>query len=405
MRILVLNCGGSSFKYQLLDMEQEAVLARGGVDRLGTAEAALVYAIGDETRYSGPTEVRDFTDGIRFVVDRLISDGVVGSLDDISAVAHKLAHGGELFSGTVLIDDAVLAALRELSALAPVHNPPNIRGIEVCRKLLRGVPQIGSFETAFHRTVPAKAYTYGVPYEWYQRYGVRKYGFHGASHSYVARRVAEIVNRPATELRTVSCHLGSGTSVAAIAFGQSVDISSGFTPQSGTIMSTRPGDFDPWVLTYIAERTGMDNATIGQELVSQGGLLGISGLSGDMRDLQEAALKGHERAQLAIDVFCYQAKKYIGAFTAAMNGLDCLVFTGGIGENSSAVRAQVAGDLEYLGVLIDDALNLELAGEGLISSPGSRVKVAVVEANEELVVARQAVELLRRATTDQVVLS
>jgi acetate kinase len=211
MKILVLNCGGSSFKYQLLDMTQEVVLARGGLDRMGSDDAVLVHRVGDETRLQGPTSVRGFTDGIRFVVDRLIQDRVVSGVSDISAVAHKLAHGGELFSGTVRIDDEVLAALRQLGALAPVHNPPNIRGIEVCRDLLPGVPQIGSFETAFHRTVPAKAYTYGVPHEWYERYGVRKYGFHGASHSYVAQRVAHMVGRRAKDLRTVSCHLGSGT--------------------------------------------------------------------------------------------------------------------------------------------------------------------------------------------------
>lgn len=395
MKILVLNCGGSSFKYQLLDMTQEVVLARGGLDRMGSTDAVLVYQAGDEIRLKGPTDVRGFTDGIRFVVDRLIQDRVVSGVSDISAVAHKLAHGGELFSGTVRIDDEVLAALRQLGALAPVHNPPNIRGIEVCRDLLPGVPQIGSFETAFHRSVPAKAYTYGVPYEWYERYGVRKYGFHGASHSYVARRVAEMVGRAPEELRTVSCHLGSGTSVAAIAFGRSIDISSGFTPQSGTIMSTRPGDFDPWVIPYMAEQTGLDNESLSRELVSRGGLLGISGLSGDMRDLEAAACEGHERARLAVEVFCYQVKKYIGAFTAAMNGLDCLVFTGGIGENSAPIRAGIAGGLDSLGVYLDDVRNSGLVGEGLISTVDSQVQVAVVVANEELVVARQAAELLR----------
>jgi len=362
---------------------------------MGTDDATLVHQVGDEVRFRGPTEIRDFTDAIRFVVDRLTKDGVVSGADDISAVAHKLAHGGELFSGTVMIDDEVLEALRKLAPLAPVHNPPNVRGIEVCRELLPDIPQIGSFETAFHRTVPAKAYTYGVPHKWYERYGVRKYGFHGASHSYVAQRVAQMVGRPAEELRTVSCHLGSGTSVAAIAYGRSADISSGFTPQSGTIMSTRPGDFDPWVIPYMAEQTGMDNETLSRELVTRGGLLGISGLSGDMRDLEEAAEKGHERARLAVEVFCYQVKKYIGAFAAVMNGLDCLVFTGGIGENSASIRAQIAGGLESFGVYLDVPANSALRGEGIISTPDSPVKVAVIKADEELVVARQAAALLR----------
>ena len=395
MKILVLNCGGSSFKYQLLDMTTETVLARGSVDRMGTDDATLVHQVGDEVRFRGPTEIRDFTDAIRFVVDRLTKDGGVSGADDISAVAQNLAHGGERFSGMVMIDDEVLEALRKLAPLAPVHSPPNVRGIEVCRELLPDIPQIGSFETASHRTVPAKADSYGVPHEWYERYGVRMYGFHGASHSYVAQRVAQMVGRPAEELRTVSCHLGSGTSVAAIAYGRSADISSGFTPQSGTIMSTRPGDFDPWVIPYMAEQTGMDNETLSRELVTRGGLLGISGLSGAMRDLEEAAEKGHERARLAVEVFCYQVKKYIGAFAAVMNGLDCLVFTGGIGENSASIRAQIAGGLESFGVYLDVPANSALRGEGIISTPDSPVKVAVIKADEELVVARQAAALLR----------
>lgn len=382
-------------KYQLLDMTEESVLVKGSIDRLGSEAVSLEHTVRGSRRASGPTAIRDFAGAIRFLVEQLPADGVISGVEDIAAVAHKLAHGGEIFSGTVLIDDQVLAALRKLSTLAPVHNPPNIRGVELCQELFPGVAQVGSFETAFHHTLPPYAYTYGVPHEWERSYGVRKYGFHGASHSYAAQRVAQMLGQPATELRTISCHLGSGTSVAAIAFGRSVDISSGLTPQSGTIMSTRPGDFDPWVFPYIMERTGMSAAEVNAELVSRGGLLGVSGRSGDMRDLEEAAAAGDERAQLAVDMLCYQVKKYIGAFAAVMNGLDCLVFTGGIGENSVRVRAQSAGGLDYLGVVVNEEENRLLRKEGLISAPESRVKVAVVHTNEELVVARQAAALLR----------
>jgi acetate kinase len=393
VKILVLNCGGSSLKYQLLAMDTETVLARGGVDRLGTTQAVFTHSAGGREE-TGREQNRDVAGAIRAVIERLRRDGVVTSGSGIAAVAHKLAHGGELFSGTVLITDEVLAALRSLSDLAPVHNPPNIRGVEVCRELLPGIPQVGSFETAFHHTVQAYAYTYGVPYAWYKDYGVRKYGFHGASHSYVAQRAPELAALPAATTCVVSCHLGSGTSVAAIAGGHSVDISSGLTPQSGTIMSTRPGDFDPWVFPYVMERTGMTAAEVNRALVSTGGLLGISGVSGDMRDLENAAAAGHERAQLAIDVFCYQVKKYIGAFAAVLNGIDCLAFTGGIGENSALVREKTAGGLDYLGVVLDEQANRQLAGEGVISAPQSQVRVVVVKANEELVVARQVVRLL-----------
>lgn len=395
MKILVLNCGGSSMKYQIIDMDGERVCVKGKIDRLGTDRARLVHETAGKPRIESDTNIRDYAEGISFVTAKLKEDRVIRGTADVSAVAHKLAHGGKRFRDAVLITDEVLDAIRECSVLAPVHNPPGIRGIEVCRELLPGIPQVGVFETAFHATIPDYAYMYGVPYEWYEKYGVRKYGFHGASHSFVVDRAAAIVGRPKEDLKIVSCHLGSGTSVACVMHGKSLDISSGFTPQSGTIMSTRPGDFDPWVLPYLMERTGLSVEELSRKLVREGGLLGISGVSGDMRDIEEAAARGNDRARLALDVFCYHVKRYIGSFVASMNGIDVLIFTGGIGENDPAIRARIADRLDYLGIVVDGTRNQALSGlEGMISPEGTRVKVLVIPTDEERVVARQAAQVL-----------
>lgn len=394
MLFLVLNCGGSSMKYQLLNMETEQVVVKGSIDRLGTEQARLIHQGQDGQRIERPAaDIADFAAGIRFLAAELTKEGIVRGLEQIDAFVHKLAHGGEAFKEPVVIDDVVLEAMREVAVLAPVHNPPAIKGIEVCRRMVPDVPQIGVFETAFHQSVPAAHYVYGVPYKWYERYGVRKYGFHGASHGYVSARAAELLGRD--DLKIVSCHLGSGTSVAAIDSGRSVDISSGFTPQSGTIMSTRPGDFDPWVIPFMSEKEGLSATELGDILVKEGGLLGISGVSGDMRDLREAAASGNKRAQLAIEVFAYQIKKYIGAFAAIMNGLDVLIFTGGIGENDRSLRAEVAGSLSYLGISLDEQRNKDADGEAVISQENGAVTVMVIPTNEELRVARQAVPVLR----------
>jgi acetate kinase len=394
VKILVLNCGGSSMKYQLLDMDNERVIVKGMIDRLGSDKAILKHETAGVRKIEEPTGIRDFSEGIGFLVNRLLSDGVIKNIAEIDAFAHKLAHGGERFTGSVLIDDEVLDGMRECSILAPVHNPPSIRGIEISREIVPDIPQIGVFETTFHRSLPAYVWMYGIPYEWYEKHGVRKYGFHGASHGWAARRVEKITGTPASELKIVSCHLGSGTSVCGIKYGRSIDISSGFTPQSGTIMSTRPGDFDPWVFPFLMQREGLTADELNQALVKRGGLLGISGVSGDMRDIEEAANEGNERAKLTIDVFCYQVKKYIGAFTAAMNGLDVLVFTGGIGENGSEIRSQITCDMDYFGIKIDPDKNSVRGRECIISSDDSKVKVVVILTNEELMVATQAKELL-----------
>lgn len=396
VKILVLNCGGSSMKYQLIDMDTERALAKGLVDRLGTDKAVLTHESIGRPKLQTPTGIRDFADGIKFVTSKLVEDGVVRQVEDICAFAHKLAHGGEKFRGAAFLTDEVISAVRECSILAPVHNPPSLKGIEVCRRLFPSIPQVAVFETAFHTTIPDYAYTYGVPFEWYTKHKVRKYGFHGASHSYVAERVSELVGRPKEELKIISCHLGSGTSVAAIKFGRSVDVSSGFTPQSGTIMSTRPGDFDPWVFPYLMERERLSAEELSDKLVREGGLLGISGVSGDMRDILEAARAGNSRAALAVNVFSYHVKKYIGSYAAVMNGLDVLAFTGGIGERSPEIRERVGREMDFLGIRIDSMKNQSVGSEGEISADNSRAKVFVIATNEELMVARHARALLAR---------
>ncbi len=394
MKILVLNCGGSSMKYQLMDMITEHSLAKGVVDRPGTDKAVLTHESVGKPKLKGPTGIRDFADGIKFVTSKLMEDGIIRRTEDIDAFAHKLAHGGEKFRGAVLLTDEVISTVAECSILAPVHNPPSLRGIEMCRRLFPSIPQVAVFETAFHTTIPDYAYIYGIPFEWYTKHNIRKYGFHGASHSYVTEKSAELVGRPKEELKIVSCHLGSGTSVAAIRFGRSVDVSSGFTPQSGTIMSTRPGDFDPWVFPYLMQREALSAEELNKKLVKEGGLLGISGVSGDMRDILEAARAGNDRARLTVDVLCYHVKKYIGSYAAVMNGLDVLAFTGGIGERSPEIRERVGWEMNFLGIRIDSMKNQSVGSEGEISADDSRAKVFVIATNEELMVARHATALL-----------
>ncbi|MGI6284865.1 acetate kinase [Neomoorella humiferrea] len=395
MKLLILNCGGSSMKYQVLDMPAERVLVKGGIDRLFTSRAEIKHWVEGRELICSPLPNADFTEGIRWLVNALKEDGIIDRVTDIDAIAHKIAHGGEKFRQPVLINEEVLTAITALYTLAPVHLPPAVAGIRVCMQLLPGVPQYAVFETNFHQTLPPYAYIYGLPYEWYEKYGIRKYGFHGTSHRYVAETAARILGKELRDLKLISCHLGSGTSVAAIKYGQSVDISSGLTPQSGTIMSTRPGDFDPWVFPFIMELTGMTAAEVNEIMTKKGGLLGISGVSGDMRDLEAAAREGNQRAQLAIDIFCYQVKKYIGAFAAAMNGLHALIFTGGIGERSPIIRARICHDLEFFGIELDDVKNEYLPRPDIISRDGARITILVIDTNEELMVARQVAELIQ----------
>lgn len=401
MHILVLNCGGATLKYKLFLMPQERVRAEGLLDRLGTGQAFLTHRTEDGRRYEEPCPERDHLAGMRRVLELLTDPqwGVLQRLEDLDAVAHKLAHGGERFRGAVRIEEEVIKALEEYAPLVPIHNPPNLLGIRICRELLPRVPQFGTFETSFHHTVPRYAWMYPLPYEWYERYRVRKYGFHSASHRYVAQRAAEWVGRRPEELRIISCHLGSGTSVCAIRYGRSWDISSGLTPQSGTTMSTRPGDFDPFVVLYLQEQAGLSAAEIRQALIRRSGLLGLSGISGDMRDVEQAALEGNPRAQLALEVFAYSVRRFIGAFFVELGGMEVLAFTGGIGENSPRVRALIGRPLECLGLRWDEARNAALRGEeGIISAADSPIQAVVVRTNEELVVARDAYRLLLEAS-------
>jgi len=402
MNVLCLNCGGATMKYQLLSMPSEKVLVKGGIDRLFSPQAELKHwvKVKEDKYIQQPLPGATFAEGISWLLNNLQQEGIIEEVEDLDAIVHKLAHGGESFKEPTEITEEVLTTIKSLYNLAPVHLPPAVEGIEVCAKLLPNIPQYAVFETYFHQTVPSYAYMYGIPYEWYEKYGIRKYGFHSVSHSYVTVESDKILGRSSKDLKIVSCHLGSGTSVAAIKGGVSVDISSGLTPQSGTIMSTRPGDFDPWVILAMMDRLGLSTKEINDILIKEGGLRGISGVSGDMRDLEKAAQEGNSRANLAIEVFCYQVKKYIGAFAAVMNGLDALVFTGGIGEKSPEIRAKICKDLDYLSVYLDPEKN-QRNNQAIISDKNSRVAILVIEANEELMIARQVYNLRENKTAQE----
>jgi len=399
MNILVLNCGGATLKYKLLKMPEEQVLAQGLLDRLGSSEAVFTHRGPGGALWSRPVDAPDHRPGLRLIFETLTDplQGVLASLDEIDAVAHKLAHGGEKITGAVRITAEVIAAMEEMVPLVPLHNPPNLRGIEIVRELLPDTPQVGTFETSFHHTVPRYAWLYPLPYEWYERYHVRSYGFHSASHRYVTQRAAELVGQRPEELKIISCHLGSGTSVCAIQHGRSLDISSGLTPQSGTTMSTRPGDFDPFVILYLLQQ-GLPVDELSRLLTKESGLKGISGISGDLRDLEAAAAAGHERAKLALQTFNYTVRRFIGAYLVELGGLDVLAFTGGIGENSPRVRAEICAGLEFLGLTVDEERNECRGEERLISPDEAPVKIAVVCTDEELIVARDAWELLRASS-------
>ena len=336
------------------------------------------------------------TEAIQFVIDALTDadTGVVKSLDEIGAVGHRVVHGGEKFASSVVITDEVKAAIEECNDLAPLHNPANLIGIEACESLMPGTPQVVVFDTAFHQTMPEKAYMYGLPYEYYEKYKVRRYGFHGTSHSFVSKRVAEIVGKPYNATKTIVCHLGNGASVSAVLNGESVDTSMGLTPLEGLVMGTRSGDIDPAIMEFIAKKENLDIAGIMNVLNKKSGVEGVSGVSSDFRDLEAAAKAGNKRAELAIDVFAYRVAKYVGAYTAAMNGVDNIVFTAGIGENCTFVRTKVCSYLGYLGITIDEEANGKRGEEIVISTPDSKVKVLVVPTNEELAIARETVALV-----------
>ena len=396
MNILVINCGSSSLKFQLINSESEGVLAKGLCERIGI-DGKLTYQPEGGEKTTSDKAMPTHTEAIQFVIDALTDEqtGVVKSLDEINAVGHRVVHGGEKFASSVVIDDEVLKAIEECNDLAPLHNPANLIGINACRELMPGVPMVAVFDTAFHQTMLSKAYMYGLPYEYYEKYKVRRYGFHGTSHSFVSKRVAEIVGKPYDATKTIVCHLGNGASICAVENGKSVDTSMGLTPLEGLVMGTRSGDIDPAIMEFLAKKENLDIAGLMNVLNKKSGVYGLSNnLSSDFRDLSEAAAEGNEIAALALDVFAYRVAKYVGSYTAAMNGVDNIVFTAGIGENSAIVRTMVCKYLGYLGIEIDEELNGKRGQEIIISTPESKVKVLVVPTNEELAIARETVALI-----------
>ena len=395
MNVLVINCGSSSLKFQLINSESEAVLAKGLCERIGI-DGRLTYQPAGGEKNVSEKAMPTHTEAIQFVIDALTDadTGVVKSLDEIGAVGHRVVHGGEKFAKSVVVTPEVKAAIAECNDLAPLHNPANLIGIEACESLMPGTPQVVVFDTAFHQTMPEKAYMYGLPYEYYEKYKVRRYGFHGTSHSFVSKRVAEIVGKPYNATKTIVCHLGNGASVSAGLNGEAVDTSMGLTPLEGLVMGTRSGDIDPAIMEFIAKKENLDIAGIMNVLNKKSGVEGVSGVSSDFRDLEAAAKAGNKRAELAIDVFAYRVAKYVGAYTAAMNGVDNIVFTAGIGENCALVRTKVCSYLGYLGITIDEEANGKRGEEIVISTPDSKVKVLVVPTNEELAIARETVALV-----------
>ena len=395
MNVLVVNCGSSSLKYQLIDSDSEAVLAKGLCERIGI-DGRLVYQKTGLDKEITEAAMPTHKQAIQMVLDALVNEktGAIRSLSEIDAVGHRVVHGGEKFASSIVLTPEVLKAIEECNDLAPLHNPANLIGIEACESLMPGTPQVVVFDTAFHQTMPEKAYMYGLPYEYYEKYKVRRYGFHGTSHSFVSKRVAEIVGKPYNATKTIVCHLGNGASVSAVLNGESVDTSMGLTPLEGLVMGTRSGDIDPAIMEFIAKKENLDIAGIMNVLNKKSGVEGVSGVSSDFRDLEAAAKAGNKRAELAIDVFAYRVAKYVGAYTAAMNGVDNIVFTAGIGENCALVRTKVCSYLGYLGITIDEEANGKRGEEIIISTPDSKVKVLVVPTNEELAIARETVALV-----------
>ena len=396
MNILVINCGSSSLKYQLINSDTEAVLAKGLCERIGIEGSQITYQPAGGEKEVTVSPMPTHTQAIQLVLDALTNEktGVIKSLEEVGAVGHRVVHGGEKFTSSCVINEESIAAIEECNDLAPLHNPANLIGIRACQELMPGVPMVAVFDTAFHQTMPETAYIYGIPYEYYEKYKVRRYGFHGTSHSYVSKRVAEILGKPYDELKIIVCHLGNGASISAVNCGKSVDTSMGLTPLEGLLMGTRSGDLDPAILEFIAKKENLTLEQVTNILNKKSGLLGVSGVSSDGRDLEAAASEGNKRAKLAQDSFNYRVIKYIGAYAAAMNGVDAIAFTAGIGENDKKVRTKVCANLEYLGVKLDAEKNDIRGEEKVISADDSKVKVLLVPTNEELAIARETLALV-----------
>ena len=396
MKILVLNCGSSSIKYKLFDMTTKEVMAQGGIEKIGLPGSFLKLTLPNGEKKILEKDVPEHTTGIDFILNTLVSEeyGAIKSLEEINAVGHRMVHGGEKFAKSVLLDQEVLDAFIACNDLAPLHNPANLKGVNAVSAILPNVPQVGVFDTAFHQTMPDYAYMYAVPYELYTKYGVRRYGFHGTSHRYVSKRVCEFLNIPVEGTKIITCHVGNGGSITAVKDGKSVDTSMGLTPLEGLMMGTRSGDIDGGAVTYIMEKEGLDAIGISNLLNKKSGVLGVFEKSSDMRDLESAAAAGEPRAVLAESMYFYRIKKYIGAYAAAMGGVDVIVFTGGVGENQANARSGACEGLEYMGVKVDAEKNKTRGVEAIISTDDSKVKVVVIPTDEELMIASDTMDIL-----------
>ncbi|AOY77356.1 acetate kinase [Clostridium formicaceticum] len=396
MKVLVMNCGSSSLKYQLINMENEELLAKGIAERIGIDGSFVKHETTGKEKVVIEEPLNDHKAAIKIVVDALTNSeyGAIQSMEEISAVGHRVVHGGDKFSSSVVIDDEVKTAIEECAELAPLHNPPNLMGINACKEILPQAPMVAVFDTAFHQTMPAASYMYALPYELYEKYKVRRYGFHGTSHKYVSDKAAEMLGKPLKDLKIVTCHLGNGASIAAVNHGQSVDTSMGFTPLEGLAMGTRCGDIDPAIIDYWMNKENLTIAEATNAMNKKSGVLGVSGISSDFRDIEEAAEKGNERAQLALDLYYQRVKKYIGAYAAEMGGLDAVVFTAGLGENSFIARKEICKGLEFLGIKIDDEKNNVRGKETVVSTDDAAVKVLLIPTNEELMIARDTKTLV-----------
>lgn len=397
MNILVINCGSSSLKYQLINSDTEAVLAKGLCERIGIDGSVLTHTPAGKDKVKIETPMPNHTVAVKLVIDALTNaeHGVIKSLSEIGAVGHRVVHGGEKFSTSVIIDDEVMKAIEECNDLAPLHNPANLIGINSCKEIMPNVPMVAVFDTAFHQTMPEKAYLYGLPYEYYEKYKVRRYGFHGTSHDYVSARTAEILGKKREDMKIIVCHLGNGGSISAVDHGKCVDTSMGLTPLEGLIMGTRSGDIDPAICDFICGKEGLTPAEMNTVLNKKSGVLGMSGVSSDFRDIEAAANEGNHRAAAALSAFYYRVAKYIGAYAAAMNGVDAIAFTAGVGENNISGRIEIAKYLGYLGTEIDEAKNNVRGEDTVISKDGSKVALLCVPTNEELAIARQTLALVK----------
>lgn len=389
--ILAINAGSSSLKFQLIQMPEEKVLTKGLVERIGLADSIFTIEVGDK-KDEIVVDIPNHEDAVRRLMEKLTSNGIIQSLDDIYAIGHRVVHGGERFTDSTLITEEVMQEIDEVSELAPLHNPANLTGIRAFKEILPQIPMVAVFDTAFHQTMEEKSFLYSLPYEYYEKYGIRKYGFHGASHKYVSERASDMLGIPLNQLRILSCHLGNGASIAAIEHGKSIDTSMGFTPLAGVTMGTRSGNIDPALIPYIMEKTGQSADEVLNVLNNKSGMLALSGFSSDLRDIEQQA-ETNERAELALEVFASRIHKYLGSYAARMSGVDAIIFTAGVGENSSIIREKVLTGLEFMGVYWDPSLNKIRGKETFINYPHSPVKVVVIPTNEEIMIARDTVRL------------